>query len=54
MAMTGDAATLDRDLERLRACTPSDVQRAAAKWLVESRRTVMWMAARPAPSGGGR
>jgi zinc protease len=54
MATTGDAATVNRELERIRACTPADVQRAAAKWLIESRRTVMWMAARPAPPGGGR
>jgi zinc protease len=55
MAMTGDIATANRDLERLRACTPADVQKAAAKWLIESHRTVVWMAARPAPtSRGGR
>jgi zinc protease len=53
IAMTGDAAAVNRDLERLRACTPADVQKAAAKWLTEGRRTVMWMAARPAAANGG-
>lgn len=48
---TGDAAGAARDLERLRACTGADVQRAAAKWLTPSRRTVAWMAARPSPAG---
>jgi len=54
MAMTGDPATVSRDLERLRACTPADVQKAAARWLTESRRTVLWMAARPEPKNGDR
>jgi len=52
LTATGDPDDAARQLERIRACTPADIQRVAARFLPASRRTVVWMA--PAAGGGGR
>jgi len=54
--ISGDWHDADRHLERLRALTPADVQKAAARTLTAARRTVVWStAARTgADSTGGR
>ena len=54
--IAGDWHDADRQLERLRALTPADVQQAAARTLAAARRTVVWStAARTgADSTGGR
>ena len=54
--VAGDWRDADRQLERLRALTPADVQQAAARTLAAARRTVVWStAARTgADSTGGR
>ncbi len=49
---TGNEQDVDRQLERIRACTAADVQRVAQRFLVAPRRSVVWMAAAgPAPGG---
>ena len=56
VAMGGDISDPVRQLERVRSCTPADVQRTAARWLSTPRRSVVWLAARPesgAGAGGG-
>jgi len=54
--VAGDWQDADRQLQRLRALTPADVQQAAARALGASRRTVVWLSATPdaAGAGGGR
>ena len=54
--VAGDWRDAERQLERLRALTPADVQRAAARTLVAARRVVVWSAAAApaAPEIGGR
>lgn len=42
-AVRGDWRTVLTDLERLKAVTPEDVSRVAAKYLVEENRTVAWL-----------
>ena len=42
IALAGDTADLDHLLERIRAATPADLQRAAAQ-LGPSRRNVVWL-----------
>lgn len=42
-AVRGDWRTVLTDLERLKAVTPEDVSRAAAKYLTEENRTVVWL-----------
>jgi len=41
-AIRGDWRTVLSDLERLKAVTPEDVSRAAARYLTEENRTVVW------------
>ncbi|MRG93118.1 M16 family metallopeptidase [Polyangium spumosum] len=48
---TGDARAIGRELERLAAVTPADVQKAAARYLAPSRRTVIETRPKPAPQG---
>jgi zinc protease len=43
--VAGDWHDADRQLERLRALTPADVQQAAARTLAAARRTVVWSTA---------
>jgi len=52
----GDAAAAARQLERIRACTAADLQRAAGKLLTPARRSFVWVHPTPASSGatGGR
>jgi zinc protease len=54
--VAGDWRDADRQLERLRALTPADVQQAAARTLAAARRTVVWSTASASGSGetGGR
>jgi zinc protease len=54
--ITGDWSSADRQLERLRALTPADLQQAAARILTPARRTVVWMTPRSdgAVGGGGQ
>lgn len=55
--VAGDWQDAERQLQRLRALTPADVQQAAARVLTAPRRTVVWMgaaAAAPGGTGGGR
>lgn len=54
--IAGDWRDADLQLERLRALTPADVQRAAARTFAAAQRTVVWVAAAApgAPSIGGR
>jgi predicted Zn-dependent peptidase len=42
-AVRGDWRTVLTDLERLKAVTPEDVSRVAAKYLTEENRTVVWL-----------
>jgi predicted Zn-dependent peptidase len=42
-AVRGDWHTVLTDLERLKAVTPEDVSRVAAKYLTEENRTVVWL-----------
>jgi predicted Zn-dependent peptidase len=42
-AIRGDWHTVLTDLERLKAVTPEDVSRAAAEYLTEENRTVVWL-----------
>ncbi len=51
VAMGGDAGDPVRDLDRVRACTGADVQRAAARWLTASRRAIVWLTPRPGDAG---
>jgi zinc protease len=50
---TGNEQDVERQLERIRACTAADIQRVAAKFLSAQRRTVVWLAAAPATNPGG-
>lgn len=50
--VAGDWQDADRQLKRLRALTPADVQQAAARALAAPRRTVVWLSA-AAPDAGG-
>jgi zinc protease len=50
--IAGDWRDADRQLERLRALTPTDLQQAAARTLVAARRYLVWMT--PAPGGAAR
>lgn len=52
--IAGDWHDADRQLERLRALTPADLQRAAARTLVAARRNVVWMAASTGGGAGSR
>ncbi len=47
----GDARTLGRELERLATVTPADVQKAAARYLVKERRSVIETRPKPVPTG---
>jgi zinc protease len=47
--LTGDQSDADRQLDRLRTLTPADLQKAASRTLVASRRAVVWET--PAPAG---
>ena len=49
--IAGDWRDADQQLDRLRALTPADLQRAAARTLVAVRRTVVWVSA-TAPGAG--
>jgi zinc protease len=51
--LTGDWSNADRQLQQLRALTPADLQRAAARTLTPARRTVVWMTPRAAGAGSG-
>lgn len=53
LTATGNEQDVDRQLERIRACTPADVQRVAARFLAAGRRTVVWMAAASGAAAGG-
>ncbi len=46
----GDWRAWEQRIARVRALTPADVQRAASRSLVPSRRAIVWTA--PAPAGG--
>jgi hypothetical protein len=50
-AVRGDWRTVLTDLERLKAVTPEDVSRAAAEYLTEENRTVVWLVEKPAEEG---
>ena len=52
--LMGDPRDLERQLERMRACTAADLQRVAAR-LTTAQRNVVWLLPDPAtaPSGGG-
>jgi zinc protease len=54
--LTGDRTDVARRLDLLRTLTPADLQKAAARTLTASRRTVVWLAPAAAAvgSGGGR
>ncbi len=54
--IAGDWREADRQLERLRALTPADLQQAAARTLAASHRTVVWLTAAVPAAGdtGGR
>jgi zinc protease len=49
----GDWRAWEQRLARVRALTPADIQRAAARSLLPSRRTMVWMAPAPAPANDG-
>lgn len=51
--VAGDWREADRQLERLRALTPADIQQAAVRALAAPRRTVVWLTAAPAAGGRG-
>ncbi len=50
--VAGDWHDAERQLERLRAVTPADVQQAAARALTAPRRTVVWLSAAASDTGG--
>ncbi len=50
--ITGDWHDADRQLERLRSLTPTDLQQAAARTLTAVRRTVVWMISPTAGAAG--
>lgn len=52
--LAGDAAAAARRLEALRAVTPADLQRAAARIMTDAGRATVWMLpANPAANAGG-
>jgi predicted Zn-dependent peptidase len=53
-AVRGDWRTVLTDLERLKSVTPGDVSRAAADYLTEENRTVVWLVEKPAEEGAPR
>lgn len=53
VAATGNEQDVERQLERIRACSAADIQRVAARFLTAPRRTVVWLAAAPATNPGG-
>jgi len=50
--IVGDWRDADRQFERLRTLTPTDLQQAAARTFVPARRTVVWMKAAPSGAEG--
>jgi zinc protease len=52
--ISGDWRDDARELEHLRAMTPADVQKVAARTLTAARRTVVWLGAARGGAGGGR
>lgn len=50
--VAGDWQDAERQLQRLRALTPADVQQAAARALAAPRRTVVWLSAAEPEAGG--
>ena len=52
LAAGGGEGDIPLQLARLRACTPADVQRVAARYLAASRRHALWIS--PEPAGGAR
>lgn len=53
VAATGNEQDVDRQLERIRACTAADVQRVAARFLTGQRRSVVWVGAGAGATTGG-